>query len=49
MVLKSQHPILSYGNQTMETARGKTQAQVPVEGGNKFLEHCSLYLPLTFL
>ena len=28
--IKQSASILSYGNQTMETARGKTQAQVPV-------------------
>ena len=34
--IKSQHSVLSHGNQTMERARGKTQGQVPVEGGNEF-------------
>ena len=47
--IKSQHSVSSHGNRTMERARGKTQGQVPVEGGNEFLGPCSLYLPLTFL
>lgn len=46
--MKSQHSVLSHGNQTMERARGKTQGQVPVEGGNRFRETVPSIFPSLF-